>query len=177
MPSTWRIAATRSSPGCRFTIAVLAVLAAGVGSLETIETAETISTKTTAAIVQNQATDAWGFFSRAEPEKRRSTISAPTRPPRTKVEGYKAKSAQYEKQSRETQSRAEELEKQVKEQNESSEKHEHRHQILTISATLLHISIAIAHHRDHHARPALALQHGDRARPAGRARRRALAFI
>lgn len=125
------------------TIAVLAVLAAAVGSLETIETAETISSKTTAAIKQNQATDQWGFFSRQSTKKTLYDLAADTASP-DHIEGYKAKSRDYEKQSRETQDKAKELENVVKEQNEASEHHEHRHQILTVAATLLHISIAIA---------------------------------
>ena len=125
------------------TIAVLAVLSAAVGSLETIETADTISAKTTAAIRQNQATDQWGFFSRQSTKKTLYDLAADTASP-DKVAGYKAKSKDYETQSHETQKKAEELEKVVHEQNEASERHERRHQILTVAATLLHISIAIA---------------------------------
>ena len=125
------------------TIAVLAVLAAAVGSLETIETAATISAKTTAAIRQNQATDQWGFFSRQSTKKTLYDLAGETAAP-DKLTGFKAKAKGYEDQSRETQKKAEELEREVHEQNEASERHEHRHQILTIAATLLHISIAIA---------------------------------
>ena len=125
------------------TIAVLAVLAAAIGSLETIETAETISAKTTAAIRQNQATDQWGFFSRQSTKKTLYDIAGDTAAP-DKVEAYKAKAKGYEDQSRETQKKAEELERQVDEENESSERHERRHQIQTLAATVLHISIAIA---------------------------------
>ena len=125
------------------TIAVLAVLSAAVGSLETIETAHTISDKTTAAIRQNQATDQWGFFSRQSTKKTMYDLAADTAPPE-KLEGYRANSRRYETESRETQRKAEELEKIVHEENEASERHEHRHQVLTVSATLLHIAIAIA---------------------------------
>ena len=61
-----------------------------------------------------------------------------------KSEPMKAKARQYEADSRETQKLAQELERDVREQNEGSERHEHRHQILTMSATVLHIAIAIA---------------------------------
>lgn len=125
------------------TIAVLAVLSAAVGSLETIETAKTISAKTSAAIRQNQATDQWGFFSRQSTKKTLYDIAGDTAAP-DKVEGYKSKAKVYEDQSRETQIKAEELERTVQEENEASERHEHRHQVLTVAATLLHISIAIA---------------------------------
>ena len=125
------------------TIAVLAVLSAAIGSMETIETAETISAKTTAAIKQNQATDQWGFFSRQSTKKTLYDLALETATG-PKADAYRAKSQSYEKESRDTQKKAEELEKVVHEENEASERHEHRHQILTVSATLLHISIAIA---------------------------------
>lgn len=135
------------------TIAVLAVLSAAVGSLETLETAQTINAKTTAAIIQNQATDQWGFFSRQSLKKTQYDIAgdqlgapATGASPDTgnKATAYKAKSKQYETESRDTQTKAEALEAQVENQNHASEIHERRHQILTLAATLLHISIAIA---------------------------------
>ena len=58
------------------TIAALAVLAAAVGALETIETNDTIRDKTTAAIVQNKATDTWGEFSRQSIKKTMYDIAA-----------------------------------------------------------------------------------------------------
>jgi hypothetical protein len=125
------------------TIAVLAVLSAAVGSLETIETAQTIGAKTTAAIKQNQATDQWGFFSRQSTKKTLYDLAADAATG-AKADGYRAESKRYERESRETQKRAEELEQTVREENEASERHEHKHQVFTVSATLLHIAIAIA---------------------------------
>ena len=125
------------------TIAVLAVLSAAVGSLETIETAQTISAKTAAAIKQNKATDQWGFFSRQSTKKTMYDIAADTATA-TKVDAYREKSKGYEAESRATQKKAEELEHAVAEENDASERHEHRHQVITASATLLHIAIAIA---------------------------------
>jgi hypothetical protein len=124
------------------TIAALAVLSAAAGSLETLETADTIRDKTTAAIVQNQATDTWGQFSRESLKKTMYDLAAPAAGARP--DDFKAKAKDYETRSRATQEHAEDLEHRVAEANESSERHERRHQILTISATLLHISIAIA---------------------------------
>ncbi len=124
------------------TIAILAVLSAAVGSLETLETADTIRDKTTAAIIQNRATDEWGQFSRESLKKTMYDIAVLT--PGADPAASTAKSADYESRSSETKRRAEELEHKVAEANEGSEKHERRHQILTVSATLLHIAIAIA---------------------------------
>ncbi len=125
------------------TIAVLAVLAAAVGSLETLETADTIRDKTTAAIIQNKATDQWGSFARQSVKKSMYDIAADGAPA-DKVDALRAKAARYETESRATQKAAEALEHRVGEQNEGSERHEHRHQVLTIAATFLHIAIAVA---------------------------------
>lgn len=125
------------------TIAFLAVAAAAVGSLESIETAETISTKTSAAIYQNQATDQWGFFSRESTKKSMYEIAADGATG-DKAAAYKSKSAAYDAKSDEIQKKAVEIEEKVKASNEASERHEHRHQILTLGATALHISIAVA---------------------------------
>ena len=125
------------------TIAVLAVLAAAVGSLETLETADTIRDKTTAAIVQNKATDQWGSFARQSVKKSMYDIAA-ANAASDKSDVFRAMAARYETESRATQKEAEALEHRVGEQNEGSERHEHRHQILTIAATFLHIAIAVA---------------------------------
>lgn len=125
------------------TIAILAVLAATVGSLETLETAHALSDKTNAAISQNQATDEWGFFSRQSLKKSLYDLATEAAPA-GKSDGYREKSSDYERQSRETQSKAKALEHAVQDENEAAEVHEHRHQVLTIAATLLHIAIAIA---------------------------------
>ncbi len=124
------------------TIAILAVLSAAVGSLETLETADTIRDKTSAAIIQNRATDEWGQFSRESLKKTMYDIAAQA--PDAKSAASEAKAKDYEARSQKTQERAQDLEQQVKQSNEGSELHEHRHQILTLAATLLHISIAIA---------------------------------
>ena len=125
------------------TIAALAVLAAAVGSLETIETNDTIRDKTTAAIVQNKATDTWGFFARQSLKKTMYDIAADGAAD-TRRDALLAKSKDYEGQSRATQEKAEAMEAEVEKANAGSERHEHRHQILTIAATFLHISIAVA---------------------------------
>ncbi len=123
-------------------IAILAVLSAAVGSLETLETAATIGDKTKAAILQNKATDEWGQFSRLSMKKTMYDIAGGA--PGADKAANEAKARDYEKRSDESQTKAREIEHQVAEANESSERHEHRHQVLTLSATLLHISIAIA---------------------------------
>ncbi len=124
-------------------IAFLAVLSAAVGSLETIETAQTISTKTDAAIRQNLATDLWGQFSRESLKKSMYDLALDEAPSERK-DALKAKSADYETRSRASQDKAKEIEKAVQAENEASERHEHRHLILTVAATLLHIAIAVA---------------------------------
>ena len=125
------------------TIAVLAVLAATVGSLESLETAATIRDKTAAAIIQNKATDTWGFFARQSLKKTMYDLAGDAATGERR-DAYTAKSKDYEAQSRATQAKAEDLEAKVEAANTGSERHEHRHQVLTIAATFLHISIAVA---------------------------------
>jgi hypothetical protein len=125
------------------TIAALAVLAAAVGALETIETNDTIRDKTTAAIVQNKATDTWGEFSRQSIKKTMYDIAADGAAD-ARRDALTAKSKDYEGQAKATQKRAESMETEVEAANAGSEHHEHRHQILTIATTCLHISIAMA---------------------------------
>ena len=49
-----------------------------------------------------------------------------------------------EAESREIQKQAGELEKKVEEKGKEAESHEHRHHILTLAVTFLHVSIAVA---------------------------------
>ena len=125
------------------TIAVLAVLSAAVGSLETLETAATIRDKTAAAIIQNKATDTWDLFARQSIKKTMYDLASDSSTG-SKAESYRAKSNGYETDSRLSEQNAQALERQVDQSNEASETHERRHQILTVAATFLHISIAIA---------------------------------
>ncbi len=124
------------------TIATLAVLSAAVGSLETLETADTIGEKTTAAVVQNKATDTWGVFARQSLKKTMYDIAGDANATQHDADARKAKD--YESQSHDTQTRAEALEAEVAAANAASRVHERRHQVLTVSSTFLHISIAIA---------------------------------
>jgi hypothetical protein len=124
------------------TIAILAVVAATVGSLETIETAAAIGNKNDAVFLQNKATDNWSFFQAKSIKKTNYEIAAAANP--ALAEEFKAQSKRYEKEGEEIQAKGKELDHQVDEKLETSEHHEHRHHILTIGVTLLHISIAIA---------------------------------
>jgi hypothetical protein len=124
------------------TIAILAVIAATVGSLETIETAAAIGDKNDAVFLQNKATDNWSFFQAKSIKKSTYDIAAASNP--ALAEDYKAQSKRYETEGKELLAKGEDLERQTDTKLETSEHHEHRHHILTIGVTLLHISIAIA---------------------------------
>ncbi len=124
------------------TIAVLAVIAAGVGSLETIETAATIDAKSEAVLLQDKATDLWNFFQAKSLKKNMYEIAAAAGGPNAESFQQQAKRNGDDQQRLQAQGKA--LEQQRDAKLEESGRHEHRHEVLTVSVTLLHISIAIA---------------------------------
>jgi hypothetical protein len=124
------------------TIAILAVLAAVVGSLETIETSGAISAKNTAVIYQARASDQWAFFQAKSVKKNMYDIAIQEFPQLR--EEYAAKREKYAAEATEIQAEAKKLEHESQEMFEQGDHHEHRHHVLTIAATLLHIAIAIA---------------------------------
>ncbi len=124
------------------TIAVLAVIAAGVGSLETIETAATIDAKSDAVLLQDKATDLWNFFQAKSLKKNMYEIAAAAGGPNAQSFAQQAKRNGDDQQSLQAQGKA--LERQRDAKLDESDRHEHRHEVLTVSVTLLHISIAIA---------------------------------
>ena len=124
------------------TIALLAVVAATIGSLETIETAKTISSKNAAVLLQNKATDNWNFFQAKSLKKNMYEIAAETNPGR--AEDYVKQAKRYDSEQKDIMKKAEELEHASEAKLHAAEHHEHRHHVLTIAVTLLHVSIAIA---------------------------------
>lgn len=124
------------------TIAILAVLAASIGSLETVETAATINAKNDAVLLQNKATDAWNFFQAKSLKKNMYQIAANAGS--GPADEFKKKAKYYGNGEKELQDKSLSLEHQTEAKLVLSEKHEHRHHILTVSSTLLHVAIAIA---------------------------------
>ena len=124
------------------TIAVLAVVAATVGSLETIESGAAISKKSESVLVQNRATDQWSYFQAQSIKKNLYDIAKQSDPSR--AEAYEAKARDYQTQSDETKAKATELGRQSDELVAEGDHREHRHHVLTVGVTLLHVSIAIA---------------------------------
>jgi len=124
------------------TIALLAVVAATIGSLETIETAQTISAKNAAVLLQNKATDNWNFFQAKSLKKNMYEIAADSNPAR--AEDYTKQAKRYDSEQKDIQKDARRLEEDSEAKLKAAEHHEHRHHVLTIAVTLLHVSIAIA---------------------------------
>ena len=113
-----------------------------VDALESIEEAATVGDRTAASLVQNQATDQWGFFQSKSLKKNMYEIAAANGGPNAQAFADTAK--KNEADSRLISEKAKELEKQVEEKLASSEHHEQRLHTLTFAATLLHVSIAVA---------------------------------
>jgi len=124
------------------TIAVLAVLAAVIASLETIETGKAISEKNEAVLMQAQASDQWAYYQAKSIKQHLYAIAADTNSEH--AGDYRKQAARYEGQTRDLQKKAEELEHKRDEKLEASNKHEEKHHGLTLAATLVHISIAVA---------------------------------
>lgn len=124
------------------TIAVLAVLAASVGSLETLESGVAISDKNESVLLQNQATDNWAFFQAQSIKKNMYDLAATSNA--DKAAEYGPKARDYEREGAEARRKAEELEKGRDDKLLDSNAHEHRHHVLTVAVTLLHVSIAVA---------------------------------
>jgi hypothetical protein len=123
------------------TIAILAVIAATVGSLETIESGSATGDKNQAILTQNQATDAWGYFQAKSIKKNMYEIAAGSAG--ANKDDFDKAAAKNASESEEAMKQAKEFEAQSKESLESSERHEHRHHVLTVGVTLLHVSMAI----------------------------------
>ena len=124
------------------TIALLAVLAATVGSLETLETSAVTVAKSEAVFAQNKATDAWNFFQAKSTRAALYQIGSETAP--AKRDDFLKEVTRYRKEQEDIQKDAKEHEHRAEEFSHKGERHEHKHHILTVAATLLHISIAIA---------------------------------
>lgn len=124
------------------TIALLAVLASGVGSVETIETSAITVAKNEAVLLQNKATDNWNFFQAKSLKKNIYEIAAAAGGP--KSDEYAREAKRYGDEQKDIQDLAKKLEHESETKLHQSQVHEHRHHTLTIAATLLHISIAVA---------------------------------
>ena len=126
------------------TIAVLAVIAATIGSFETVESGKAITDKNESVLLQNQATDSWGYFQGQSIKKNMYDLAAAGQADKIIQSDYTTKARGYEDQSNEARTHAEALEKDRDAKLEDSNRHESRHHLLTAAVTLLHVSIAIA---------------------------------
>ncbi len=124
------------------TIAILAVIAATAGSLETLETAGAIGDKNAAVLLQNKATDTWNFYQAKSIKKNLYAIAAANGGP--KADDFKKQAERNGVDEEEIFAKGQALEHQSEEKLRDSERHEHRHHILTVAVTLLHVAIAIA---------------------------------
>jgi hypothetical protein len=124
------------------TIAVLAVAAAVVASLETTEGDRTIVAKNDAVLQQNRATDQWNFFEAKSLKKNLYALAADQGG--AKASAYAKVAAKNEAEQADIQKQAKALEARRDAAGDIAERSERRHGWLTIAATLLHMSIAIA---------------------------------
>jgi hypothetical protein len=124
------------------TIAVLAMIAAVVASLETTEGDKAIGLKNEAVLAQNRASDQWAFFQAKSLKKNLYQIAANAGGPHQAE--YAAEAARYGSEEATIQGQAKTLEAARDKHLEEAEVHESLRARLTIAATLLHMSIAVA---------------------------------
>ncbi len=123
------------------TIAVLAVLAASIGSLESLETAAALTEQNAASQLQNRTSDQWAFFQAKSKKKNAYEIAAKSGG--AAAEEFSKEARRYDAESQSIKVDAQQLEHKVEERMHEAERHEHRHHILTMAATFLHVAIAI----------------------------------
>ncbi len=123
------------------TIAILAVVAASVGSLETVETAATLTEQNAAGLLQNKTSDAWAFFQAKSIKKGAFDIAA--HQAGASAAYFLQEAERLERESIDLRTEATQLEQKVEERLRVAEQHEHRHHILTVAVTLVHVAIAI----------------------------------
>ncbi len=123
------------------TIAILAVVAATVGSLETLETARAFGDKNHAVLLQSRASDAWAFFQAKSVKEEIYALAADQAGGKP---DYAQRARRYDSEKQEIEKQARGLEEQSATALETAEIHEHRHHMLTIAVTLLHVAIAIS---------------------------------
>jgi hypothetical protein len=124
------------------TIAVLAVAAAVVASLETTEGDRTIVSKNDAVLDQNRATDQWNFYEAKSLKKNLYALAADQGG--VKADAYAKVAAKNESEQADIQKQAKALEVRRDAASMAAERHEARHERLTVASTLMHMSIAIA---------------------------------
>ncbi len=127
------------------TIAILAVIAATVGSMETLATGGAIAEKNTAVLKQSQASDQWAFYQSKSLKKNMYDIAAAQATASGgKPEDFEKSAKRYDGESEEIKKKAEELEHERDEKLAEGDHFEHRHHILTIAVTIIHVAIAVA---------------------------------
>ncbi len=124
------------------TIALLAVMSAVVGSLETIASGEALSQKNEAVLSQSKASDSWAFYQAKSVKKHLYGIAADQGGP--KADKYRKTQAENAADEGKIQDEAKALEKERDEHLKRADVAEGRHHRLTMSATLLHMGIAIS---------------------------------
>lgn len=127
------------------TIAVLAVIAATVGSMETLATGGAIAEKNAAVLKQSQASDQWAFYQSKSLKKNMYDIAAAQATASGgKPEDFEKTAERYDGEIGAIKQKAEELEHERDEKLAEGDQFEHRHHILTIAVTIIHVAIAVS---------------------------------
>ena len=134
---------TGNNPVVPLTIAGMAVIAAILGSLESASAARAIVAQSSAAVLQGEATDSWSFYQATSIKKNLYELFADA-PGTPDPEALRTKAKKYDSDQAGIEQRAREQEKNVKAQEELSDRAMEQHHHLILATTAVHLAIALA---------------------------------
>ena len=123
-------------------IAIMAVFAAVLGSLEAASAAHAVVTRSTAAIRQGEATDAWSFYQATSVKKNLYDLFA--QQAASGADAMREKAEKYATDQENIQRDARAKEQIVKDDEEQSEQAMEQHHHLIVATNFVHLAIALA---------------------------------
>jgi hypothetical protein len=123
-------------------IAIMAVCAAVLGSLESASSAAAVVARSTAAIRQGEATDAWSFYQATSVKKNLYELFGEM--PAMGTDAVRQKAERYAKDQQDIERQAREKEAQVAAQEALSETAMEQHHRLIVATNFVHLAIALA---------------------------------
>jgi hypothetical protein len=131
------------NPIVPLTIAGMAVVAAILGSLESAAAARAIVARSSAAILQGEATDTWSFYQATSIKKNLYELFAET-PGTPDPEALRTKAKKYDSDQGGIEQRARGQENAVKTQEDLSDQAMEQHHHLILATNAVHLAIALA---------------------------------
>ena len=131
------------NPLVPLTIAGMAVIAAILGSLESAAAARAIVARSSAALFQGEATDTWSFYQATSIKQNLYELFAEV-PGTSNPDSLRTKAKKYDSDQAGIEARAREQEKNVRVQEELSDRAMEQHHHLILATNAVHLAIARA---------------------------------